>query len=993
MITTIAIAVVIAIVLFSAQFWTEYLWFDQTGFRNILLTQWGTRAALFVLGFAIMAALVYTSLQLAYSKRPIYAPSTPEQATLDQYREAIEPIRKVLTFGIPVVIGFFAGLAAQAQWSTVQLALNSVAFGAKDPEFGLDYSFYVFTLPAISFVVTFLLTAVVVSLIGAAFTHYLYGGVTLAQNGRSSGVSKAARIQLSVIGAIGMLLLAARYWLDRYALLLKDGTRFDGASYADVHAVIPAKTILAGVAVVVALMLVFTAVKGNWKLPAIGIGLMILSAVVVGNLYPWFVQRFQVTPNAQRLEAPYIQRNIDATRSAFNLDDIEVTPYDATTVAEANALREDAETTASIRLLDPQVTSPSFRQLQQNRGYYNFADNLSVDRYTIDGESRDTVIAVRELDLSGLSNDQRSWVNEHTVYTHGYGVVAAYGNQIGDDGRPAFYEGGIPSEGALTDQVDGGYEPRIYFSPSAPTYSIVGAPEGAEEVELDYPTDAGNGQVNYTFPTEETNVGPAVGNFWNKLLYALKFQDEEIVFSNNLNTESQIIYDRDPATRVEKVAPFLTLDNRVYPAVVDGRVKWIIDGYTTTNNLPYSTSEALDEATATINPLTGESVQSLLPQEVNYIRNSVKATVDAYDGTVTLYAWDESDPILQAWQKVFPDAVKPISEISGDLMSHMRYPEDLFKVQRTLMTKYHVTTSEEFYSGQDFWRNPSDPASKSDNATAQPPYYQTLQMPGQDEPAFSLSTSFIAAGDRNVLTGYLAVNAEAGSEAGKPSEDYGKLRLLELPRGSTIPGPGQVQNNFDSDSDIATAIGLLKNNATVTNGNLLTLPVGGGLLYVQPVYVEAKQGTKFPLLRKVLVSFGNTVVLADTLDKALDDVFKGESGATAGDSVVTEDEISTPDAGGTVDPAPTETGSTDPLPTETSPTTDPTADPTTEPSTSTGGTGSGNAAVDKALQDAKQAMEDSSKALADGDFAKYGEAQERLQKAVDAAIAAQESEK
>lgn len=989
-ITVFAVAAVIGVILLASQFWTEVLWFKQLGFQEVIFTEWGTRAVLFLAAFLIMSAIIYFSLSLAYKNRPIYAPSTPEQATLDQYREAIEPLRKVVMFGGPAVIGLFAGLTAQSQWESIQLWLNRSSFGMTDPEFGLDYSFYVFTLPVMSFLVNFLMTAMVMAAIGAVATHYLYGGVTIGSQGRGGSATKTAQVQLSVLSAIFLVLLGAKYWLDRYALLLKSGEKFDGASYADINAVIPAKGILAGVAIFVALMFVATAVKGNWRLPAIGVGLMIVSAVVVGGIYPAIVQRFQVLPNQQQMEAEYIQRNIDATRTAFGLDDIDTKNYDAKTTAETNALRDYAETTASIRLLDPTIVSPSFRQLQQNRGYYNFASNLAVDRYEIDGESRDTVIAVRELDLTGLANAQRNWVNDHTVYTHGYGVVAAYGNQIGVEGRPAFYEGGIPSVGALTDSTDKGYEPRIYFSPKAPLYSIVGAPEGTEERELDYPTDDSSGQVNTTFPTQEISVGPEIGSFWNKLLFAVKFQAEQIVLSKLVNEDSQIIYERDPAKRVAKVAPYLTLDNRVYPAVVDGRVKWIIDGYTTTNSVPYSTSAALDEATATLAGSNNIAVQALLPQEVNYIRNSVKATVDAYDGSVDLYAWDANDPILKAWQKIFPTSIQPMEDISAELMSHIRYPEDMFKVQRTLLTRYHVETAAEFFSGQDFWRNPEDPTSaRAENiaAMAQPPYYQTLQMPGQDEPAFSLSSSFIAggSGDRNVLTGYLAVNAEAGNVAGKPHPDYGKLRLLELPRGSTIPGPGQVQNNFDSDSDIATTLGLLRNKATVLNGNLLTLPVGGGLLYVQPVYVQAQSGTQFPLLRKVLVSFGDEVQLADTLDEALDLVFGGDSGAEAGDAVIKEDEIPVDP----VDPDASEDPGTEPNPEPSqTPTTEPTSEPTTEPTD--GPTAPGvQITLEQALQDAKKAMEDSDKALKAGDFTAYGKAQERLQLAVEAAIAAQ----
>ncbi|NTW42666.1 MAG: COG1615 family transporter, partial [Cellulomonadaceae bacterium] len=541
-------------------------------------------------------------------------------------------------------------------------------------------------------------------------------------------------------------------------------------------------------------------------------------------------------------------------------------------VAEQGALREDAETTASIRLLDPAIVSASFRQLQQNKQYYNFPDTLNVDRYEIDGESRDTVIAVRELNLDGLGSGQRTWVNEHTVYTHGFGVVAAYGNTTAVDGRPAFYEGGIPSTGSLGD-----YEPRIYFGKSLPDYSIVGSTAGTDPWELDYPDDAAGGQVNTTFPTEDVAAGPSIGNLWNQLLYSIKFGSEQILFSDRVTTDSQILYDRDPHDRVAKVAPYLTLDSQVYPAVVDGRVVWIVDGYTTANTYPYSTSEALDDATTDSLTAQSTNLNAIAPQEVNYLRNSVKATVDAYSGEVTLYSWDDEDPVLKAWSEVFPTSIHPMSEISGELMSHLRYPEDLFKVQRTLLTTYHVTNAADYYSGQDFWRNPQDPVT---DTLKQPPYYLTLKMPDQDEPAFSLTSTFVPGGnsDREVLTAFLAVNAEPGNVAGERSDDYGTLRLLELPRNSTVPGPGQVQNNFDANPEVSQNLNLLRQgNSTVRSGNLLTLPVGGGLLYVQPVYVQSSQGTQFPLLQRVLVSFGDEIGFAETLDEALDQVFGGDS--------------------------------------------------------------------------------------------------------------------
>jgi uncharacterized membrane protein (UPF0182 family) len=972
----VAVAIAIAALLLLAQFWTEVMWFGQLGFSRVIWTEWGMRAALFAAGFLIMGGAVFWSFSAAYRSRPIYAPSTPEQATLDQYREAVEPLRRVVMIAAPVLVGFFAGVAASAQWRTILLAFNSEPFGETDPQFGMDLGFFVFLLPALRFSVGFLISVVVIAGIAGLITHYLYGGLRVGPAAAGGPrTTTAARVHLAVIGAVGLLLMAANYWLDRYSILTNAGDRFDGASYSDVHAVIPARGILTVVAIFVAALFIVTAFRGDWRLPAIGVGLMVVSAIAIGGIYPAVVQRFQVNPNAQELEAEYIQRNIDATLSAFDIDDVEKEQYDATTEAEEGALRSDADTAASIRLLDPQVVSPSFRQLQQNKQYYNFSDSLSVDKYEIEGESRDTVIAVRELNLDGLGQDQRNWVNDHTVYTHGYGVVAAFGNQPGPDGRPAFFEGGIPSQGAITDE-EGGYEPRIYFSPSTTTYSIVGAPEGTDAWELDYQADDADdgGQVNTTFTGD---AGPDVGPFGSKLLFALKFGEEQILFSDRVTSESQILYDRDPQQRVSKVAPWLTLDNRVYPAVVDGRVKWIVDAYTTTDAFPYSSSTPLDEAVA--DTLTQQQQQQgaavVLPEEVNYIRNSVKATVDAYDGSVDLYAWDADDPILKAWTNIFPTSVKQMDEISGDLMSHLRYPEDLFKVQRTLLSQYHVTNSAEFFSGQDFWNNPTDPTSEATPPPLQPPYYLTLQMPGQEESTFSLTSTFIPGGntDREVLTGFLAVDADAGNEAGVKSEDYGKLRLLELPRDTTVPGPGQVQNNFDSNPTISEQLNILEIGAsTVRRGNQLTLPVGGGLLYVQPVYIQSTGGTQFPLLRKVLVAFGDDIGFADTLDEALDQVFGGDSGAEAGDAGAAEDEA--PTAPPTGEPG-------------TDPTEEPTAPPTGEPDPG----GAPSTELEAALQEAADAMADADAAQRDGDWAAYGEAQDRLQQALEDAIAAEQA--
>src|SRR5699024_8580330 len=466
-----------------------------------------------------------------------------------------------------------------------------------------------------------------------------------------------------------------------------------------------------------------------------------------------------------------------------------------------------------------------------------------------------------------------------------------------------------------------------------------------------------------------------------KLLFAIKFGDEKILFSDRVNSESQILFDRDPSERVEKVAPWLTLDGRVYPAVVDERVVWIVDGYTTTDDYPYSKSTSLESATRDTLTESTSTIQALAPQKANYVKNSIKATVDAHSGEVTLYAWEPDDPILKTWESVYPGSVNPIDDISSELMSHIRYPEDLFKIQRQLLTQYHVSDADAFYSGQDFWLQPTEPTQGENTRVLQPPYYLTLQMPGQDDPEFSLTSSFITGGERNVLTGFLAADEEAGNEAGKPREGYGKLRLLELPRDLTVPGPGQVQNNFDANSRVSETLNLLnRGNSSVLKGNLLTLPVGDGLLYVQPVYVQSSQGTKFPLLQRVLVAFGEDVGFAPTLDEALDQVFGGDSGIEADDTGGGDAEgipdVDLPDE----DVPEGENGEDEPEDT-------PSEEPDEPESPELEGA---QQELAEALDRASAAMRDGQEALKDNDFAAYGEAQDALQKALEDAIAADE---
>ncbi|HEX6954705.1 MAG TPA: UPF0182 family protein [Agromyces sp.] len=923
-------ALVVAFFVFAG-IYADVMWYQQLGFVEVLLTEWVARVTLFLIGFVAMAVPVWASIQIAYRTRPVYAKLNSQ---LDRYQEVFEPLRRLAMFGVPIVLGIFAGVSTASRWDSVLTWLNRTPFGTVDPQFRLDVGFYVFELPFYRSIVGFASAVVLLSGLLVIATNYLYGAIRIS--GREVVISKAARIQIAITAGVYLLLQGASIWLDQYATVTEVGSLITGASYTDVNATIPGRQILAVIAIAVAILFLITAFLGRWRLPLVGAVLLVVSSLLIGSLYPWVVQRFQVDPSARSLEAEYIQRNIDLTRDAFGVSDIEEIPYEAKTDAEPGALRADAETTASIRLMDPAIISPAFRQLEQFRQYYQFPEQLDVDRYEIDGQSQDTIVAIRDLNLEGLG-DAQTWFNTHLVYTHGYGLVAAAGNQRSSDGQPVFLQSGIPSTGTLPE-----FEPRVYFGENSPEYSIVGGPEGANPVELDFPA-GGDGEPQQT--TFEGDGGPKLDNVFTKLVYALKFQSEQIFLSDQVNDESQILYDRNPIERVQKVAPYLTLDTDTYPTVVDGRIVWIVDGYTLTDQYPYSNkvsySEAISDSDTVASPLAFD--------EVNYIRNSVKATVDAYDGSVTLYAWDEEDPILQTWDKVFPSKLKPMSEMSGELMSHVRYPADLFKMQRAVLGRYHVTEADAFYSREDAWTTPLDPTQGQGSTLLQPPYYLTMQMPGQEEPTYSIYSTFIpearGQASRNVLRGYLAVDSDAGSEDGERAEGYGKLRLLNLPEDDNVPGPGQVQNTFNSDTSISAQLNILRQGSSdVINGNLLTIPVGGGLLYVQPVYVRSTGETSYPVLQKVLVAFGDEIAFQDTLDEALNVLFGGDSGAAAGDEEV--EPTTPPEGGGEGDGAETPV----------------TAD--TE--------------LQSLLNRARQAIEDKQAALQAGDWVEYGRADAEL---------------
>ncbi|WP_454198598.1 UPF0182 family protein [Nocardia sp. Marseille-Q1738] len=860
--------------------YVSWLWFGEVGFRGVWGTVLVTRLSLFIVVALFIGGVLFAAMWLAFRFRPVFVPDSGEEDSLRPYRDMVRrwPLRFGL--GIAVSLGLICGLIGQSSWMTVQLLLHGGSFGVSDPEFGHDIGFFVFDLPFYRLVVNWLFVVTVLAFLASLATHYLFGGLRLS--GNAAGLTHAARIQLAVLAGTFIAVKAAAYWLDRYSLLSsrrKEPT-FAGAGYTDINAVLPARLILFAIAVICAAAVFAAVVVRDLRIPAMAAALLLLSSILVGAVWPLAVEQFSVRPNAADMERAYIERNIAATRQAYGIgnDRVEYQAYSGVGTKRPSNLPADVTTIANARLLDPNVLSRTFTQQQQLKNFYSFPAHLDLDRYRIGGEQRDYVVAARELTPSALSGNQRHWVNQHTVYTHGNGFVAAPANRVnaavrdaaGDaassnSGYPIYTVSDIASQ-ASGQQVIPVDQPRVYYGEviahASPDYAIVGG--GTEPREYDTDT------TKYTY----TGAGGVpIGNWLNRLAFATTYTERNIIFSKAIGPESKIIFNRDPRHRVELVAPWLTTDHNPYPAVVGGRIVWIVDAYTTIDGYPYAKRSSLG-------PQEPDS-DAPLARQISYVRNSIKATVDAYDGTVTLYQVDRHDPVLAAWMKVFPGTVEPEESISAELRAHFRYPEDLFTVQREMLARYHVDEPREFFTTNAFWSVPSDPTVETN--PHQPPFYVLLGDQSTAQPSFRLASAMVGY-NREFLSAYVSAHSDP--------ENYGKISVLQLPTDTLTQGPQQIQNSMISDTRVASERTLLERSNRIQYGNLLTLPIAdGGLLYVEPLFTEristTPNGSTFPQLARVLVSYrepgtgGVRVGYAPTLAEALDQVFGPGTGQLA----------------------------------------------------------------------------------------------------------------
>ena len=842
------IVFVVLLILFGAgaTFYTDLLWFRETGFESVFTKQIWTKFLLGLTFGAIFAAFMLVNLWVVQKITSPYRLFTMQDQVLERYRATLRPYVRWGVVGLSLLFGLFAGSGATSQWRKWLLFSHAENFGIQDPQFFKDVGFYVFRLPFLRFLFTWSFSSLVIITLVVGAAHYFMGGIRAAPAGER--VTPQVKAHLSVLLGFVVLLKAWGYRLDQFELNYSGRGQVTGASYTDVNAQLPALKLLVIIAIVAGILFLINIRLRGWVLPAAAIGILALTSILVGGLYPALVQRFRVTPNELLREQTFIQRNIIFTRQAFGIDDAEVREFPAEERLDAAAIQRNGPTVQNIRLWAPEVLQKTNTQLQRIRSYYEFLD-VDVDRYTFGGGTRQVMLSAREISQQALRPEARTWLNSHLVYTHGYGVVASRVDRVTPEGRPDYIIRDIP--GTAASGVPQVTEPRIYFGESEDTPFVV---VRSKQQELDYPLGDSIQTTSYT-----GKGGVELDSIFRRAAFAWRFRDFNLLISGAIKPDSRIIFRKTVGERLRQVAPFLKLDGDPYMAIVGGRITWIQDGYTSTDMYPYAERVDLRSILTKATSPTGR---------INYIRNSVKATVDAMDGTITLYVVDESDPVIRAWRRIFPTIFRSASAVSPELRAHFRYPEDLFLVQSDRYTTYHIKDAPGFYAKEDAWRIPRDPT-MSEGQTFQP-YNVIMRLPGEQDAQFILMLPFTPFSPneqtpRQNMTAWLAARSDP--------EGYGQLISFVMPRQKLVFGPEQIYARINQDPQISAQLSLWKQGgSTVTHGNLLVIPIEESLLYVHPLYLSADRNA-VPEMKRVVVVAGEVVKMGVTLDQAIKAVF------------------------------------------------------------------------------------------------------------------------
>lgn len=851
--------------------WTDFLWFESVGFESVWRTNLIMSVVLAAIGSAVVFAVVWGNLLLAdrISPRMELLDLGEDEEMIERFREWVEPRLRFVRLGVAAGFALLLGLGLAAWREEVLLFLNPVAFGQPDPQFGADLGFYIFRLPFWELLTSWMFNLGVLTLILVATVHYLNGGIRLRPGNRLS-MRSGAKAHLSALAAVLAAVRAVGYWIDTRELLYAGESSFFGAGYTDINARLPALQLLAIVSLLAAVLFLWNIRRPDWTLAIVSVGAWAFVSVAAGLVYPAIVQRFTVQPNELARESEFIALNVAATRDAFGLDEVEVRQFEADRSLTRSDIDANRLTVDNLRLWDPGVITRTYQNLQEIRAYYR-VDSVDTDRYVIDGQPTQVLVSARELDESSESIPT-DWQNQILSYTHGFGAVLSPANEVEPDGQPALLVRDVPP---VSDFPELGLtQSRIYFGESYDPDKPVIVRTGDFPQEVDLPV----GQVN-NFNEYDGEAGVEIGGFLHRLSYALRYRDLNILISSQLRDDSRILQVRNIETMLEKTAPFLRADADPYPVFMDGRIMWVIDLYTISDKYPYSQP-------VTINDTLRLAQDSGLPRAgFNYIRNSVKATIDAFDGTIKLYVVDQTDPVVTAWQGVYPELFTD-EDVPSVIEDHFRYPQDLFKIQSEKYLDYHVVETGDFFRRSDSWSIPRDPSTIDrdggtllwgDGATADGrtalldrflPSYLLVNLPGEEDLSYVLMQPFTPQNKLN-MSSFLVGDATPGR--------YGRLVDFRLPTGSLVEGTGQVGDRINQNAEIAQQLTLWdQEGSNVLFGDMLVVPIEESILYVMPVYLAASNGGGLPEFRRVITVFGDTIEWDATLEGALDLVFGGE---------------------------------------------------------------------------------------------------------------------
>jgi uncharacterized membrane protein (UPF0182 family) len=827
------------------RFYTDLLWFGELNFTSVFWRIFWARAGFGIVGGLLAGILVYVNLEVARRAAPRYRFVGPGDDVAEQYRSAFRPYARLANIVLAAVVAFFTGLSTSGSWERFLLWRNGVPFGVDAPApFGRDVSFYVFDLPFQRTVISWLFGVLIVSLLLAGVAHLFNGSIQPEAN--RIRVATVVRVHVSAILGVIALLKAWAYSLDQYDLVYSARGAVRGASYTDVNAQRPALRVLMIIAIVVAIIFFVNVFRfQGWLLPGAALGLWAFSSILLGAIVPAAVQRFTVVPNESQRERPYIQKNIQATRQGFGLDTIKVDRFPAQETLSSAVIDQNQGTIRNIRVWDPTVLYPTYQRLQAIRTYYDF-DDVDIDRYALNKRMTQVMLSAREVDPSKLSPNAQNWVNTKLTYTHGYGIVANQANSITREGLPDFIARDLPQKGEGPLKVT---QPAIYFGQRTTDYAVV----NTKQREIDYPS----GEQEIVTTRYRGTGGIRLSNFIRRLAFAIRFGDTDLAISSFITPQSRVMMTREIGDRARSAAPFLQYDGDPYLVTQGGKLYWVMDAYTSTDRFPYSDRVDLASISATGN-LRGTS---------NYIRNSVKVVIDAYEGTMRFYLVDPNDALAATYQKIFPSLFTPGDQMPAGLRAHLRYPEDLFKVQAAQYRDYHILDPQRLYEREDVWDIPKDPTSEAD--AAMNPYYVVMKLPDTDEEEFLLMLPFTPRG-RPGLNGWMAARMDP--------EHYGEMIAFSFPRGVQIDGPENIAARIQQNGAISNQFTLWEGaGSNVVHGNLLVIPIGKALIYVQPIYLRAaREAQSLPELRRVIVVIGDQIGFEPTLQEALDAALRGQ---------------------------------------------------------------------------------------------------------------------